>query len=70
MTIPITKPYFDGNEYNYIKETLNSEMGRLAQGEMTEKFEKEVAEHEGIKYAVAVSSCTTALHFSIVGEWY
>ncbi len=64
MTIPITKPYFDGNEYNYIKETLNS--GWVAQGKMTEKFEKEVAEHEGIKYAVAVSSCTTALHLALL----
>ncbi len=30
MTIPITKPYFDGNEYNYIKRNAKFRMGRSA----------------------------------------
>lgn len=64
MAIPITKPYFDENEYENIKLALDS--GWVAQGKMTEQFEKETAAHEGIKYAVAVSSCTTALHLALL----
>jgi len=64
MAIPITKPYFDENEYASLKQALDS--GWVAQGKMTEEFEKETAAHEGIKYAVAVSSCTTALHLALL----
>ncbi len=63
MEIPITKPYFDENEYLNLKQVLDS--GWVAQGKMTEEFEKEAAAHEGIRYGVAVSSCTTALHLAL-----
>lgn len=64
MAIPITKPYFDESEYENLKRSLDS--GWVAQGKLTEEFEKETAAHEGIKYAVAVSSCTTALHLALL----
>ena len=41
MEIPITKPYFDENEYLNLKQVLDS--GWVAQGKMTEEFEKEAA---------------------------
>ena len=35
--IPITKPYFDNDEINILKECLDS--GWVTQGPLTEKFE-------------------------------
>lgn len=64
MQIPVTKPFFDGNEVELVKETLTS--GWVAQGPKTFEFEKKVAEHENIKYAVATSNCTTALHLALL----
>lgn len=64
MKIPITKPLFDENEFNNIKKCLES--GWVAQGRMVENFEHKVAEHEGVEFAVAVTSCTTALHLALI----
>src|SRR5262245_47473880 len=40
--------------------------GWLAQGKRTERFEALVAEYVGARHAVAVNSCTTALHLALV----
>lgn len=39
--------------------------GWLTTGKITEQFEKEFAQYVGAKYAVAVSSCTAALHLCL-----
>lgn len=62
--ISIMKPYFDDNEIDEIKKVLDS--GWVAQGPKVQEFEALVAEHEKIKYAVATTSCTTALHLTMV----
>lgn len=42
--------------------------GQLSLGEQTEKFEAEIAEFVGAKYAAAASSGTTALHLAVVAS--
>jgi len=62
--IPLARPYFDQNEINEIKKVLDS--GWVSQGPMVEKFEEKVSKYLNIKYAVAVSNCTAALHLSLL----
>jgi perosamine synthetase len=58
--IPIMIPYFTDGESEEVKKVLSS--GWVAQGPKVSEFEKVVAGHENIKYGVATTSCTTALH--------
>lgn len=60
----LNKPYTDDREIEEIKKVLSS--GYLTQGPKTEEFEQLVAKLVGCKYAFATSSCTTALHLSLV----
>lgn len=62
--IPIMKPYFDEVEINEIKKVLDT--GWVAQGPKVAEFEGIVAKHEGVQHAIATTSCTTALHLSLV----
>ena len=64
--IPVTIPYFDDEELEQIKESLDS--GWVANGPKCVEFEKIIAKHEGIKEGVATTSCTTALHLAMAGE--
>ncbi len=61
--IPVTIPYFTDDELEEVKKILAS--GWVAQGPMVAKFEEAIAEHEGVKNGVAVTSCTTALHLAM-----
>ncbi len=63
MKIPIAKPYFDQEEERHIVEVLRS--GWVTQGPKVQEFERLFAEYTGAKHAIAVSSCTTALHLSL-----
>ncbi len=60
----LNKPYIDDREIEEVKKVLSS--GYLTQGPKTEEFEQLVAQLVGCKYAFATSSCTTALHLSLV----
>lgn len=62
--IPIAKPFFDREEERLALEVIRS--GWIAQGLKVEEFENKVAEYVGAKYAVAVSSGTTALHLALL----
>ena len=62
--IPITKPYFDNDEINILKECLDS--GWVTQGPLTEKFENLFKEEHSCQYAVSASSCTAALHIALL----
>jgi len=64
MKIPITKPYFTKDEEKAVNEVLRS--GWLVQGPKVKEFEEMVAKFTGAKYAIATTSCTTALHLSLV----
>lgn len=62
--IPLLRPYFDSEELEEIQNVLNS--GWVSKGQKAEEFEAKVAEYLNVKYAVAVMSCTAALHLSLL----
>jgi len=62
--IPIVKLVFTREEEEAVLRVLRS--GCLTQGPETEKFEEEFAHYLGCKFAVAVSSGTTALHLALL----
>jgi len=61
--IPISKPSFDSKDLEIIQNPLKS--GWVVQGEYVKKFEKMFCEWTGAKNAIAVTSCTTALHLAL-----
>lgn len=62
--IPISKPCLSEEEAAAAYDTVLS--GWVTQGPNVEKFEKAFANYTGAKYAIAVSSCTTALHLALI----
>lgn len=63
MKIPIAKPDIGKEEIEAVMETLRS--GWVTQGQKVEKFEKAFASYCGVKYGVAVSHGTAALHIAL-----
>src|ERR1700730_9626858 len=63
MKIPVARPYFGLEEERAVSEILRS--GWVVQGPKVAEFEHRIAEYVGATYAVAVSSCTTALHLAL-----
>jgi len=64
MKIPITKPYFDSEEFSLVKSSL--ETGWVVQGPRVAEFEQMVSNYSKIPHALAATSCTTALHLGLV----
>lgn len=64
MNIPISKVYFDKDEERQTTEVLRS--GWVMQGKKVEELEENIAKYVGVKFAVAVSSGTAALHLSML----
>jgi dTDP-4-amino-4,6-dideoxygalactose transaminase len=68
--IPLGRPSIGSEEIEAVEKVLRS--GWLVEGPNVKEFEKQIAEFIGTKYAVAVNSCTSALHLSLaaigVGE--
>lgn len=64
MNIPITKPLLGAEEERAVAQVIQS--GWLVQGPKVAEFERTVADYVGAQHAVAVSSCTTALHLTLV----
>lgn len=62
--IPLCRPWFDEAEIEAVSEVLASKW--ISTGPKTAEFEKRFAEYIGVKHALAVSSCTAALHLSLV----
>lgn len=60
----ITEPCFDDDEITSLKKCLSSKW--VTQGPMTEEFERLIAEKHGAKHALACTSCTSALHLSMM----
>ena len=63
-SIPVARPYIGAEEEDAVLQVLRS--GWLSQGPRVAEFERKFAEYVGAKHAVAVSSCTTALHLAFV----
>ncbi len=61
--IPMASPDIDESDIQAVLEVLKS--GRLALGPKAKEFEEKMAEYIGVKYAVAVSSGTAALHILV-----
>ena len=62
--IPIAKPYLQAEEAQHAYDTILS--GWVTQGPKVQEFEDAFAGYVGSRYAVAVSSCTTALHLALI----
>ncbi|MCG6498930.1 DegT/DnrJ/EryC1/StrS aminotransferase family protein [Kitasatospora sp. A2-31] len=63
--IPVMLPWLGEEEAAAAAEAVRS--GWVAQGPRVAAFERAFAEHLGVPHAVAVSSCTTALHLALIG---
>jgi dTDP-4-amino-4,6-dideoxygalactose transaminase len=61
-SIPLFDIRLKDEEVAAVEETLRS--GWLTMGPRTQQFERDFAEHLGVKHVVATSSCTTALHLA------
>ena len=65
--IPYGMHYIDEADINAVSNVLRD--GFLTQGPVIDQFENAFAQFVGSKYAVAVSSCTAGLHFSLFSGW-
>lgn len=59
--IPLHKPTFDGNEWDYVKECIDTEWVSSV-GSYVDRFEQDLADYTGTKRAVVVVNGTAALH--------
>ncbi|MBC8335769.1 MAG: DegT/DnrJ/EryC1/StrS family aminotransferase, partial [Anaerolineales bacterium] len=64
MKIPITKPYFDDDEFSLVRQSL--ETGWVVQGPRVAEFERLLSDYSKIPHTLATTSCTTALHLGLV----
>ena len=64
MTIKFSKPNIFSDDLNLVKKTIKS--GWLTHGKNTSKFEEKFKKFTSSKYSVTVSSCTAALHLSLI----
>jgi len=62
--IRLTIPSIEEDDLQVAREALAS--GFLVQGARVAEFEKSIALYVGVKHVVAVSSCTAALHLSLL----
>ena len=63
--IYLSPPHLSGDEGKFIQEALES--GWITSlGPQVDAFEKEVAEYVGIRYALALSSGTAAIHLALI----
>jgi perosamine synthetase len=61
--IPVFKPCYGKEELEALKEPF--ETGWIGLGPKTQEFEKKFSEYIGVKYSVALNSCTSALHLAM-----
>jgi perosamine synthetase len=63
MQVPFFRPSISEAEIAEVVGCLRS--GWLTTGPVTRRFEQEFAQSVGAKYAVALNSCTAALHLAV-----
>ena len=59
------EPSFEGNEWNYLKECLDSTYVSSV-GKFVDKFEADLAIYTGANYAITVTNGTAALHIALL----
>ncbi|ABC45732.1 LegC family aminotransferase [Salinibacter ruber] len=59
--VPLHKPTFEGNEWDYVKECIDTEWVSSV-GSYVDRFEEDLADYTGAKRAVVVVNGTSALH--------
>ena len=59
------EPEFDGNEWNYVKECIDTNFVSSA-GKFVDRFERDLEAYTGVRHAIAVSNGTSALHISLL----
>ena len=64
-SIPLCIPEIAGNEWQYLKECLDTGWVSSA-GPFVDRFEKEMAAYLGVRYAVALLNGTAALHMALL----
>jgi len=62
--IPVFRPSYGKEEIAAVAKVLKS--GWVGLGPKTEEFERKFADYVGTKYAVALNSCTAALHLALL----
>src|SRR5680860_567214 len=63
--IPLHEPCFMGNEKKYLNECIDSTFVSSV-GKFVDRFEQEVAQYTGSKYAIATVNGTAALHIALI----
>lgn len=63
VTVPFFRPHVGAEEINEVIDTLRS--GWLTTGPKVKQFEQQFAASVGGRFAVAVNSCTAALHLAV-----
>ena len=63
-SVPVARPSFGTAEEKAVTEVLRT--GWVSQGPRVAEFERRFADYVGAREAIAVSSCTTALHLALV----
>lgn len=66
MKIPLCIPNIDENEINLVTDVLKS--GWLAHGPKNEELQEKFSKYMGVKHAVPMNSCTSALQLAIIGS--
>ena len=64
IKFPAYEPWISNEDKKIVNKTLNQSM--LTLGPQLEKFESDFCKYSNSKYAIAVSSCTAALHLSLM----
>ena len=62
--ISLHEPSLTGNEWKYVKERLDTGWV-TSEGKFVNRFEHDLVEYTGIKYAVATVNGTAALHICL-----
>jgi perosamine synthetase len=62
--IPVARPYLDNDDLEQVRQVFES--GWVSQGPKVKQFEMELAQYVGVKYAVSVTNCTSALHLAML----
>jgi perosamine synthetase len=63
--VALHEPEFDGNEWDYIKECLDTNFVSSV-GKFVDRFERDLEQYTGARHVIAVSNGTSALHISLL----